>query len=100
MSESNNRLDELYRQAAEMCIEEGVVLCDRPDGPVHRWVKRNVKHRPDTAFFIVLGVCHEMHKLTQQEKEPAYMKGQQTFYFNDEVEHQRKQLARIKSQWR
>jgi hypothetical protein len=95
-----SQLGELYRQCAERCIAEGVVLSERPDGPVHRWVKRNVKHREDTAFFIVLGICCEMNDLMRTPKPKPYCEGQMEFPFLPEVEYERQTIQRIKSYWR
>lgn len=55
-----SELREVYRQCAELCLDAGINIDDSPGGAVHRWVAKNVSHRPETAFFIVLGICCEM----------------------------------------
>lgn len=53
-------LDAMYEQMAELCEAAGLAIDDTPNGAIHRWVMQNVKHRPDTAFFIVLGIAGAM----------------------------------------
>lgn len=61
-------LDRTYRAIAMRLWARGFPCDDSPLGPVHRWVVRNVKHRPDTAFFIVVGVTCAMADLEAQSQ--------------------------------
>jgi hypothetical protein len=50
--------DELFDQAARAAHSDGIdPSSTEPDGPMARWVQRNVKHRPETLFFIVFILC-------------------------------------------
>jgi hypothetical protein len=61
-------LDQIYAQAADLCLAEGVACDDSPHGPIRRWVAANVKYRPGTEFFIVTGIAAAMaDRLAQRE---------------------------------
>ena len=61
-------LVEVYREAAQMCRDAGVPLDAEPGGAIHQWVVQNVKHRPDTAFWIVTGIASAMADLDAQDE--------------------------------
>jgi hypothetical protein len=53
---------------AKTVIAEGVENDAEPMGAIHRWVVQNVDHRPETAFFIVLGISAAMDDLDAQQE--------------------------------
>ena len=59
-------LEELYRECAIRCRDEGIANDDSPFGAIHCWVISNVRHRSDTAFYIVLGISGAMADLDAQ----------------------------------
>ena len=73
-------LSEQYAEMAKICYFAGMNCDDRPDGQIHRWVMANVKHRPETAFFIVLGINCELAKLTAEPQAPKFCKGQMRLF--------------------
>ncbi len=62
------RLSELYRDMAAHCRIAGVPNDELFNGGVHQWLRANVTHKPDNAFFIVLGICSAMADMTAQEE--------------------------------
>ena len=61
-------LDEEYNRIAKTAIAEGVENDAEPMGAIHRWIAQNVDHRPETAFFIVLGISAAMDDLDAQQE--------------------------------
>ena len=61
-------LDLVYRECAVRCQEEGIPNDDSPFGAIHCWVISNVRHRSDTAFYIVLGISGAMADLDAQSE--------------------------------
>jgi hypothetical protein len=59
-------LADLYNQAATAAMAEGIGPDDTPTGAVAQWVRRNVSYRPETEFFIVLGVAGAIADLQAQ----------------------------------
>ncbi len=62
------RLDQMYRDAAGYCLDAGLPIDDTPNGVIHQWVIANVRHRPETAFFIVVGICCAMADILAQRE--------------------------------
>ena len=63
-----SRLAELYREGAARCRVAGLPIDDQPGGAIHQWVATNCDHRPETAFFIVLGICCAMADMKAQSE--------------------------------
>jgi len=61
-------LGKIYEDCAVRCRKERVPLDAEPNGAIHRWVSQNVKHRPDTAFFIVIGIAAAMADIEAQSE--------------------------------
>ena len=61
-------LENLYKQCAVKCREDGVALDSGPCGDIHRWVMQHVKHREGTAFYIVLGIAAAMADLDARDE--------------------------------
>jgi hypothetical protein len=59
-------LDEMYKQAAREARAAGCTCDDTPNGCVAQWVRANVTYRPETEFFIVLGIAAELADLEAQ----------------------------------
>ena len=68
MGDDEMNLDEEYRRMAEKASVEGVPNDAEPMGAIHRWVAENVNHRPETAFFIVLGISAAMADMDAQSE--------------------------------
>lgn len=49
-------LETMYLICARRLYAMGVPCDDTPAGPVAGWIRRKVAYRPDTLFYIVLGV--------------------------------------------
>lgn len=65
------KLQEMYRQAAEICLSEGIEIDETPNGAISMWVDRNVRHNPEQKFFIVFGIACEMADI--QAKKDGYV---------------------------
>lgn len=59
-------LKSLYKNGAELCLNEGLAVDGEPGGEIHQWVMQNCSYRPGTDFFIVLGICCEMADIQAQ----------------------------------
>lgn len=53
-------LDDLYQNAANLCLAKNLPIDDSPNGPIAAWARANCTYRPETEFFIVLGICGAM----------------------------------------
>jgi hypothetical protein len=63
---SDDRLDEILDAAARQALSEGVTAGDAYGGPVHLWVRRNVRYRPETEFFVVFLISFRIADLAAQ----------------------------------
>ena len=63
-----SKLDEMYRECAALCRIAGVPIDGKSCGAIHRWVVKNIKFRPGTEFFIVLGIFAEMADMDAQSQ--------------------------------
>lgn len=77
-----DNLDAAYRACAERCFYEHIACDGEPGGAIHRWVMRNIKFRPGTEFFIVLGIACELAKLERatEEPNPRFCRGQRRLF--------------------
>lgn len=84
---TDSELDQLYKEAALRCFYNYIPCDDSPNGPISRWVQRNIKFRESTLFYIVLGIAAELAKLERDENPtpPKYCSGQMRLF---EVEEQ------------
>ena len=49
-------LEEMYKQCAEICVNSGIQNDTTKGGPLHEWVKINLKYKPEHEYFIVFGI--------------------------------------------
>jgi len=59
-------LASLFRQAALICQESGIPNDSKPNGAISQWVRANCHYRPETEFFIVLGISCALADLDAQ----------------------------------
>ena len=61
-------LGDTYHKIGLRLWLRGFPFDDSPTSPVANWLRRHVKHRPDTLFFIVLGVISAMADIDAQSE--------------------------------
>jgi hypothetical protein len=72
-----SELQESYRKMAQRCFDEDIPVDDRL---IAEWIRRNVKFREETLFYIVLGVASELAKMRNKPPIPKYCEGQMTLF--------------------
>lgn len=59
-------LSEAYKTAARAASEDGIDAGNEPQ--LIEWIRRNCKYRPETEFFLVLGIGCELANMQSQQR--------------------------------